>query len=310
MLTRSLQQCQQCDDLVCIALLNILCYGGFMKITLVFLALLLFFLYPIPYPDIVRGKLAYTLYPIHAQESRGIEVTSVYEIADSEAQEGDIISVTDQGLIRSTIGFDPKIFGVIQEQPLLVYRTETAGKPVVRSGIAQVNVTTLNGPIQNGDYITSSQIPGKGQKAQESGYVLGITLTSFTGEGAQTVAGPTGQVALGKIPVAIKIEYAELTNPRFAGRLFGFIGTTLLENVSDPKQVGLVIRYLAAGIVMLLSFTFSFLIFARSIPKSIEAIGRNPLAKSTIQFSMIVNIFLLVLTGLIGIVASILIIRL
>lgn len=252
----------------------------------------------------------YQLPTVHAQQSQGIEVTSVYEIADAETQEGDIISVTDQGLVRSSIGFDPKIFGVIQEQPLLVYRTETQGKPVVRSGIAQINVTTLNGPIKNGDYITSSQVAGKGQKAQESGYVVGIALAGFDGTGAQNIDGPRGQVALGKIPVAVRIEYAELTNPRVAGRIFGFIGTALLENISDPRQFGNVVRYIAAGLVLLLSFTFAFLIFARSIPKSIEAIGRNPLAKSTIQFSMIINIVLLVITGIIGIVASILIIRL
>lgn len=245
-----------------------------------------------------------------AQQSQGSEITSVYEIADTEAVEGDILSATEGGLVRSSIGFDPKIFGIIAEQPLLVYRTPNFGKPVIRSGIAQINVTTLNGPIKYGDYITSSQIPGKGQRAQESGYIVGIALAAFEEGGAEQIDGPTGKVAVGKISVAVRIEYAELTNPRFAGRLFGFIGTALLENVSDPRQFGNVIRFMAAGLVLLLSFTFAFLVFARSIPKSIEAIGRNPLAKSTIQLSMVMNIVLLVITGLIGIVASILIIRL
>lgn len=251
----------------------------------------------------------YPLLTTYAQ-SQGIEVTSVYEVADTEATEGDILIVNEKGLVRANIGFDNKMFGVVQDNPLLVYRSETKGKPIVRSGIAQVNVTTLNGPIKYGDYITSSAIPGKGQKALESGYVIGIALASFTGEGTPQVDGPRGKVASGKIPVAIRIEYTELTNPRFAGRLFGFIGTAFLENVSDPKQIGLLIRYIAAGLIVLLSFTFGFLTFSRSIAKSIEALGRNPLAKSTIQLSMIINIGLLVLTGIIGIVASIFIIRL
>ncbi|MBI2018932.1 hypothetical protein HYS96_04495 [Candidatus Daviesbacteria bacterium] len=256
--------------------------------------------------------IPYTLYPSYsyAQQSQGIELTSLYQIADADALEGDIVVAGEKGLVRSNIGFDPKMFGVIQEQPLLVYRTETEGKPVARSGIAQVNVTTLNGPIKYGDYITSSQIPGKGQKASESGYVAGIALASFDGTGSQEIDGPRGKVALGKISVAVRIEYAELTNPRVAGRIFGFVGTAFLENISDPKQFGNVVRFIAAGLVLLLSFTFAFLIFARSIPKSIEAIGRNPLAKSTIQLSMLINIILLVITGIIGIVASILIIKL
>lgn len=247
---------------------------------------------------------------VYAQESRGIEVTSIYEVADKDAQEGDILKATDKGLVRTTIGFDNKIFGVIADTPLLVYRSEVSGKPVVRSGIAEVNVTTLNGPIKYGDYITSSQITGFGQKTSESGYTVGMALGAFTGEGAPQVDGPKGKVASGKIPVAIRIEYTELTNPRFAGRLFGFVGTAFLENISDPKQLGSVVRFVAAGLVVLLAFTFGFLTFSRSIAKSIEALGRNPLAKSAIQMSIIINIALLVVTGIVGIVASILIIRL
>lgn len=248
--------------------------------------------------------------PACAQEPRGIEVTAIYEIAEKDAVEGDILKATDKGLVRTTIGFDNKMFGVIQDQPLLVYRTETQGKPVVRSGVAQVNVTTLNGAIKYGDYITSSSIPGKGQKALESGYTFGMALGAFDGKEATQIDGPNGKVASGKIPVAMRIEYTELTNPRFAGRLFGFVGTTLLENVSDPKQIGTVVRFIAAGLVILLSFTFGFLTFSRSIAKSIEALGRNPLAKSTIQLTMVINIVLLIVTAVIGIVASILIIRL
>lgn len=270
------------------------------------LLFLAFALYAIPY----------TLYPspVHGQaaksEGQGIEVTSIYEITDTEATEGDIVTATDKGLVRANIGFDPKMFGVIQENPLLVYRTEVKGKPIVRSGVAQVNVTTLNGPIKYGDYITTSGVPGKGQKATESGYSFGIALAAFTGEGATQIDGPRGKVASGKIPIAIRVEYTELSNPRFAGRLFGFVGSALLENVSDPKQIGNIVRFVAAGLVVLLAFTFGFLTFSRSIAKSIEALGRNPLAKSTIQLSIVINIALLVVTGVIGIVASILIIRL
>lgn len=253
----------------------------------------------------------YLLTTIYAQQPN-LETTSVYEIADTEAIESDILIVTDKGLVRASRGFDNKMFGIINNQPILVYRNKDIkeGKPVIRSGTTTVNVTTLNGPIKYGDYITSSSIPGKGQKASESGYVLGLALGAFDGNGAPQVDGPNGKVSSGKIPVAIRIEYAELTNPRFAGRLFGFVGSSFLENVNDPQKFGNVIRYIAAGLVVLLSFTFGFLTFSRSISKSIEALGRNPLAKSTIQVSMVINIGLLVLTGIIGIVASILIVKL
>lgn len=247
-----------------------------------------------------------------AQQLQSMDVTLTYQIKDDKAEEGDILITTSDGLKRADKGFDNKMFGVIQNQPLMVYRTgEENAKPVVRSGVASVNVTTLNGPIKYGDYITSSSIAGKGQKAVESGYILGIALGNFDGqEGSGQIDGPSGKVASGKMQVAIRIEYAELTNPRFAGRLFGFVGSSFLENIRDPKQLGNIVRYIAAGLVVLLSFAFGFLTFSRSIAKSVEAIGRNPLAKSAIQLSMIINIALLVVTGIIGIVASILIIKL
>lgn len=245
-------------------------------------------------------------------QTSGIELTSVYTITDKEAVEGDIMVVSDQGMVRASKGFDNKMFGILEQNPILVFRNSDTpnGQPVVRTGVVDVNVTTLGGNIKYGDYITSSQIAGKATKAAQSGYVLGIALANFDGTNAPTVTGPAGPVASGKIPVALRIEYAELTNPRFAGELFGFVGSSFLENVRDPKQLGTIVRYLAAGLVILLSFTFAFLTFSRSIAKSVEALGRNPLAKSAIQLSMIINIVLLVITGVIGIVASILIIRL
>lgn len=250
------------------------------------------------------------LFPTYTQ-SQAAEVTSTYDIVDNQAADGDILITTDKGLVRSQGSFDPKIFGILQNQSLIVYRdTAKNGKPVARSGIAQANVTNLNGPIKYGDYITTSPIAGKGQKATDSGYVIGIALESFNGEGGQAVDGPKGKVALGKINVAVKIEFAEITQPRFIGRLFSFIATALLENINDPQKIGNLIRLVTAGLVILLSFTLGFLTFSRSIVKSIEAVGRNPLAKNTIQLSMILNIILLLATAIIGIVSSILIVKL
>ena len=248
--------------------------------------------------------LYYKPYPIFAQTPDGIEVTSIYTIADTEAVDGDILITSEAGLQRTTKIADDKIFGVLQANPVLVYRNVDAeGQPIARSGIAQVNITTANGPIQYGDYITSSQELGKGQKSTGVGAILGISLSSYDGsDGAE----------FGKIPVALKIESTGLAGGAglTANRFFGTIGNAFVESVSDPERFTDVIRYISAGLVVLLSFTFAFLTFSRSIVKSIEALGRNPLARSTIQISIIISIILLVVTGIVGIVASILIIRL
>lgn len=233
-------------------------------------------------------------------QNTSIEVTSVYQITDKDAVDGDILVSTDKGLIRAVKLSDNNLFGVLQNQPVMVFRNgDESAKPVVRSGTASVNVTNQGGAIKYGDYITSSTIAGKGQKLAESGYVIGIALGAFD-----------GKTATGKIPVAIKVEYHGNTSPQFASTLFGFVGSSFLENVADPKSLGMIVRYLAAGIIIILSFSFGFLTFSRSIIKSVDALGRNPLAKSAIQFSMVINIVLLIVTALIAIVASILLIKL
>lgn len=237
--------------------------------------------------------------PAFAQNNN-IEVTSVYQIADKDASEGDILVSTDKGLVRATVASDSKLFGVLQAKPIVVFRNgDPEAKPVIRSGIATVNVTDAGGPIKYGDYITSSTTAGKGQKASGSGYVLGIALGSFDGK-AKT----------GTVPIAIKIESTGISQSRFTSQLFGFVGSSLLTNISDPKNLGMIIRYIAAGLILIISFTFGFLTFSRSIVKSIDALGRNPLAKSAIQFSMVINITLLMVTAIIAIVAAILLIKL
>ena len=250
-------------------------------------------------------------------QNPGIEVTSVYQIADKDAVDSDIMITTDKGLVRATKPFDNHLFGILQLKPAVVFRSGQEGtEPVVRSGTANASVTTLNGPIKYGDYITSSEIAGKGQKTVQSGYVIGIAMASFDGKGAQEINGPNGKVAVGIIPVAVKIEFADVTGSSFGNlknfnsSLFNSIGLSLLANVGDPSKFGMIIRYVAAGLVLLLGFTFGFLTFSRSIVKSIDALGRNPLAKNAIQLSMIINIALLVATALVALAAAFLLIKL
>jgi hypothetical protein len=51
--------------------------------------------------------------------------------------------------------------------------------PVALAGRVPVKVTSLNGAIKPGDYITTSAIPGWGMKADRAGPVIGRALTGF-----------------------------------------------------------------------------------------------------------------------------------
>ena len=46
---------------------------------------------------------------------KSVEVSDTYELADPDAKGGDILVLTDKGLVRSSIDYDAKMFGVVQE---------------------------------------------------------------------------------------------------------------------------------------------------------------------------------------------------
>lgn len=234
-----------------------------------------------------------------AVDNLGMDVTGSFTIVDSEAVDGDILVNSANGLARTKIPYDSNIFGVLTDKPSVVFRTADVGtKPVVRGGVAKVNVIGSNGVVAKGDYVTSSETLGKAMKVTRSGYVLGVALESASGQDEQ------------KISVAIRIEYVELTTTRNANRLFELLGASFLANVKDPEKFGTIVRYILAGFILLGSLTFGFVTFSRAIPKGIEAIGRNPLAKNTIYFSMALNVGLIAIVGILGIVGSLLILRL
>ncbi len=103
---------------------------------------------------------------VKAADFSAVEVVNSYKLADKSAVDGDLISSTKNGLIRSTIPFDSQLFGVVSLKPLGAYRSlDAADVPVARNGTANVNVTTLGGKITRGGVITTSEDAGKGQNA-------------------------------------------------------------------------------------------------------------------------------------------------
>lgn len=247
-------------------------------------------------------------FPAYGQ---GIEVTNVYDIADKEVVDGDLIISTSEGFIRANRPFDVRLFGVIQSNPIAVARrADNSGTPIVRGGTALVNVTTTNGPIKKGDFLTSSELPGKAQRSNVSGYALGVALKDFDGSEGEKVPFKETEVVTGKIPAAIKIEYVELTGSRSLGRTFDYFNNAFFSNVQDPERFTQIIRYIMAGMAVLISFAVAFFTFSRSLPKAMEAIGRNPLAANTIRISIVLNIVFTIGVGLVGVIAAIIIIKL
>lgn len=224
---------------------------------------------------------------------------SSYQISDQQAVVGDIMTTSSTGLVRSVNDYDMHIFGVLTDTAIVLIKSaDPTFKPIAQAGTALVNVTDANGEIKKGDYVTTSaKNPGKGQKATISGYVVGVALADLSGN-------------QGTVLVAVKPEYAEISNARTLSRLLNYFTAGLFKNVSDQGQFPMVMRYIIAGLIMMTTAAISFFTFSRSVPKAIEAIGRNPLAKSSIMISLALSIGLVIVTLAIGLVASVVILKL
>lgn len=252
--------------------------------------------------------------PVFAAESN-LNIASTHQLIDTVYSDGDIVSIsTESGkLILSRVAFDEKMYGVIDMSPIIVYRTGE-GVPIVRAGEVLVNVTTLNGVAEVGDYITSSQLPGKGQKATElAAYMLGRSLETFNEKEASSIDYAGKKILLGAVKVAVGIGPASPVLLKVSGGLFGTLrqlATSFSYNVQASKQTERIIRYIIAALVALVTIYINFRSFGSNITKGIESIGRNPLAKVPIQTMIIVNIILIAIVSLGGILLSLAIISL
>ena len=185
------------------------------------------------------------------------------------------------------------MYGVIVDQSTLqITDTEIEnGKLVITRGIAAVRVTSSNGDIKKGNFLTSSNTEGLAQLASKNGYVLGTALEDMT----------SGNDGTGIVQAVINIHPASGMNKSTSSNLIQFIRDGLTVPVFEPLES---FRYLLAGIMVIIAFTLGLLYFGKSSRAGIEAIGRNPLAKSTIQFTTILNVLLTIVIVGVGLLVA------
>jgi hypothetical protein len=253
---------------------------------------------------------------VQAIEFPQFNIARTLPIEDPDAIDGDIVTygLKAESLVRSAKSFDERMYGVLVDKPVMVYRT-LPSLAVTRQGDTYVNVTTMGGSIEVGDYVTSSPIAGKGQKAEGlAGYMLGISMEAFDGNGASTSADfQSKQYPMGRIKVSVGIGPASPIISKAAGGLLGTlkqIATAIMFNISTSKQADRIIRYILAILLIIIIIYISYRTFGRNVTKGIEAIGRNPLAKASIQMMITLNLILLGITVIAGVALALVIITL
>jgi hypothetical protein len=255
-------------------------------------------------------------FPARAQEEGSFTIATTYEVLE-EAQNGDVVSFSpdQKGLVLSREAYDKRLFAVVATDPQIVYHTGEGTQPMVRDGIAYVNVTTINGEIAAGDYVTSSPVPGKAQKATSStGHILGIAISELHEGDGEKINHEGREITASKIRVALAIGPVSpalflLKSSSGAVGALDQIGNALMQTFQEPDSGFVIIRYILAAAVVLLAVTISFRNFGRNITRGIDALGRNPLARREIEMMIIFNIILIAVASIVSVLFSLAIIR-
>ena len=188
------------------------------------------------------------------------------QVEGFEVQNGDIVSFVNGKYILSAEPFDPNLIGVVNSNTIISLGDATGqnNATFLASGQSIVRVSSLNGAIKKGDYITSSLIPGIGVKADNFGQIIGIALDNYEDEDPEKI---------GKITVSINIR----AHTPFE---------TLLR--SPTKSL----RYILGFLILMSSVIIGFMYFGKVAKSGVEALGRNPLAARRIQAAIFLELLL------------------
>lgn len=204
---------------------------------------------------------------------------------DGDVPNGSIVCSTQEGYVLCNEELSTAIYGVVNVDPSVAIELEGENLHLVTtSSSANVRVTNAGGDITTGDLITTSTTAGVGQKATKNGYVLGIAEGDFSG-------GEEGTVA-----VAINIHQTVALSD-LSTNLLDIFSKGLSSVALSPLAA---LRYGLAAIMVIISFVLGFVYFGRVTKTGVEAVGRNPIARGTIQSSIVLHIILTVGIAAIG----------
>jgi hypothetical protein len=151
---------------------------------------------------------------------------------------------------------------------------------VATSGNFQVLVSNIGGTIKPGDFITSSNLPGIGQKATSTqSRVLGQAESNF--DGKTNVITTNNGAGIGRVFVQINIQNNPLATT-------SVLVPSVLKKVSDAvagKSVPAIRVYASLG-VFIFSAIVAILVLWSGVRGSLIALGRNPLSRKVIYSGM------------------------
>jgi len=218
---------------------------------------------------------------------------------DKNVEDGHIIATGEKGAHLSRTPYDPQVLGVVAKDAAIILNTTNSidAVPVISNGTIYIMVSSQGGPIKKGDLLTTSTNPGVGMKAQQSGYVLGVSLEDYSNA-------DTKKTQL--IAAELNLHYFN-AKPTFPGSLTDILKIALLSSKESPAPI---FKYLVAAGVVIGSFVLGFMTFGRTAAKGVEALGRNPSASKIIHLGIALNVSVVIVIVIAGLSVAFLILRL
>lgn len=238
-------------------------------------------------------------------------------------------TVLQQGMIVELAPGDPtkvqplpqssesNMLGVIvasNDAPVTISDTTKNQAYVATYGQYSVLVSNQNGSIKAGDAVTISAIDGVGMKA-DSGHqiIIGKAVENFDGSsGAQSTATlktstGTRTVAIGRIQVNINVAHNPVYHqPSEVPGVPQFLSDA--TKVVTNKTVGAFRIYAGLVILLVCAIIAGWVIYA-GVRSGMTAIGRNPLAKSSIMRNLLQVILAGIIIFIIGLIAVYLLLK-
>lgn len=233
--------------------------------------------------------------------------------ADAPIDTGTVVQLTGKESNRVKVATQAQLqnmFGVTVDRgqlPLTLSNEALENEVFVAvSGTYNVLVSTQNGSIASGDYLTLSSVNGIAMKAgTEEKTVLGRAGGSFDGKGVTlgttTLKDKSGKVTktvtIGSIPVTIDIKRNpnEKSTKVNVPEVLQRVGQAIAE-----KEVSPIRMYLSMGITAV-SLIAAIAVLYSGIRSGMISIGRNPMSKKSIfraLFEVILTSFVILTIGL------------
>lgn len=212
-----------------------------------------------------------------------------------------------------------KMLGVIVDAnasavTLTEEQTHTKQVYVAAYGRYPVLVSTQNGPIKSGDYLSVSALSGVAMKAdEEQAIVIGKAASDFDGKNnVESIANLTNadgkkvDVAIGRVSVNIVISHNPFQQ-KGGNALPGVLQRVSKGIAAKPVSIGRV--YIGLAVLLISAFVAGSLLYA-GVRAGLVAIGRNPLAKRSIIRAMLQATLTSLIVFIIGLFAVYLVLKL